>query len=165
MASWDMSNQRAYKGGLVSGEDKRTVSTWTHLLLTDVLTYQLSLANTQIQMKRRRKIHQKYKYKHMDIERTSFWSMCLHISCHWQTLLVNSYIKANVYKRCHTKDLQHVRLCSKLKNDQAVDTWNCQLKVCLDPSSAKFWLLITDQWCVCMHWTSKAGQVESTVDL
>ena len=32
-------------------------------------------------------------------------------------------------------------------------------------SHAKFWLLITDQLCVCMHSTSKAGQVRSIVDL
>ena len=42
MASWDMSNQRAYKGGpMYQREDKRTVGR----LVADVLTYHSSLAN------------------------------------------------------------------------------------------------------------------------
>ena len=42
MASWDMSNQRAYKGGpMYQREDKRTVGR----LVADVLTYHSSSAN------------------------------------------------------------------------------------------------------------------------
>ena len=42
MASWDMSNQRAYKGGpMYHREDKRTVGR----LVADVLTYHSSSAN------------------------------------------------------------------------------------------------------------------------